>query len=150
VIPIRAGACSTSSRCATPSAVIGDMTAVDRNRFVMIERDDFQGVEAQQKKIYLIDLRKVDADGYLKKERVLDLLAIRDPDGVSVPARPGEFGVGDPFSFPLQSVESLELLDDDRLLIANDNNYPFNDGRWIARDKPDDVELIVVRLGNRL
>jgi hypothetical protein len=117
---------------------------------VLIERDDFQGVEAQQKKIYLIDLRKVDADGYLNKERVLDLLAIRDPDDVSLPARPGEFGVGDPFSFPLQSVESLEVLSDDRLLIANDNNYPGNDGRWVARDKPDDVELIVVKLGDRL
>ena len=71
----------------TPGAVIGDMTAVDRNRFVLIERDDFQGIEAQQKKIYLIDLRKTDADGYVKKELVLDLLAIRDPDGISLPAR---------------------------------------------------------------
>jgi len=131
-----------------PTAVIGDMTAVDRNRFVLIERDDFQGVEAQQKKIYLIDLRKVDDEGYLEKELVLDLLAIRDPYGVSLPARAGEFGVGDPFSFPLQSVESLEVLDDDRLLIASDNNYPNSDGRWLARDRPDDVELIVVKLGD--
>jgi hypothetical protein len=37
------------------------------------------------------------------------------------------------------------VLGDDRLLIANDNNYPGSDGRWIARDRPDDVELIVVR-----
>jgi glycerophosphoryl diester phosphodiesterase len=133
-----------------PTAVIGDMTAVDRNRFLLIERDDFQGIEAQQKKIYLIDLRKLDDDGYLEKELVLDVLAIRDPYGVSLPARPGEFGVGDPFSFPLQSVESFEVLDDDRLLIANDNNYPNSDGRWIARDRPDDVELIVVRLGEEL
>jgi glycerophosphoryl diester phosphodiesterase len=133
-----------------PGAVIGDMTAVDRNRFVLIERDDFQGIEAQQKKIYLIDLRKTDSDGYLKKELVLDLLAIRDPDDISLPARPGEFAVGDPFAFPLQSVESLEVLDDDRLLIANDNNYPGSDGRWVARDKPDDVELIVVKLGDDL
>ncbi len=133
-----------------PDAVIGDMTAVDRNRFVLIERDDAQGVEAQQKKIYLIDLRNTDDEGYLEKELVLDLLAIRDPYDVSLPARPGEFGVGDPFSFPLQSVESLEVLDDDRLLIANDNNYPGSDGRWVARDRPDDVELIVVRLGEEL
>lgn len=41
--------------------------------------------------------------------------------------------------------ESLEVLGGKRLLIANDNNYPGSDGRWIARDKPDDVELIVVR-----
>ena len=131
---------------AFPNAVIGDLTALDQHRLVLIERDDFQGAEAVQKKIYLIDLRRVDAEGYLEKRLVLDLLSISDPDGVSLPARPGEFGVGDPFSFPLQSVESLEVLDGERLLIANDNNYPGSDGRWIARDRPDDTELIVVRV----
>ena len=129
---------------AFPDAVIGDMTALDQHRFVLIERDDAQGAEAQQKKIYLIDLRRADGDGYLEKRLVLDLLRIRDPEGISLPARPGEFGVGDPFSFPLQSVESLEVLGGERLLIANDNNYPGSDGRWVARDRPDDVELIVV------
>jgi hypothetical protein len=131
---------------AFPNAVLGDLTAVDEHRFVVIERDDFQGAQAQQKKIYLVDLREVDSDGFLAKKLVLDLLSIRDPNGISLPARPGEFGVGDPFSFPLQSVESLEVLDGRRLLIANDNNYPGSDGRWIARDKPDDVEMIVVRV----
>jgi hypothetical protein len=130
---------------AFPSAVIGDMTALDEHRFVLIERDDNQGAQAAQKKLYLIDLRRVDQDGYLEKRLVLDLLQIPDPNGISVPARPGEFGVGNPFSFPLQSVESLETLGGERLLIANDNNFPFSDGRWIARDRPDDVELIVVQ-----
>jgi hypothetical protein len=129
-----------------PNAVIGDLTAVDEHRYVLIERDDSQGAEARQKKIYLIDLRRTDAEGYLEKQLVLDLLSIRDPNGVSLPARPGEFGVGDPFSFPLQSVESLEVLDSRHVLIANDNNYPGSDGRWAARDRPDDVELIVVRV----
>jgi hypothetical protein len=54
--------------------------------------------------------------------------------------------VGDPFSFPLQSVESVLPLGDGRLLIANDNNYPGSDGRWIARNRPDDIEFIVVRV----
>lgn len=130
---------------AFPDALVGDLTALDQNRFVLIERDDAQGAEAQQKKIYLVDLRRVDADGYLEKRLVLDLLRIRDPAGVSLPARPGEFGVGDPFSFPLQSVEGLEVLGGERLLISSDNNYPGSDGRWIARDRPDDTELIVVR-----
>jgi glycerophosphoryl diester phosphodiesterase len=128
-----------------PDAVIGDFTALDRHRFVLIERDDAQGAEARQKKVYLVDLRRVDGDGFLEKRLVVDLLAIRDPEGISLPARPGEFGVGDPFSFPPQSVESLEVLGGERLLIANDNNYPFSDGRWVARDRPDDTELIVVR-----
>jgi len=130
---------------AFPDAVIGDLTAVDQHRFVLIERDDAQGADALQKKIYLIDLRRLDAEGFLAKRLVVDLLRIRDPDGISLPARPGEFGVGDPFSFPLQSVESVEVLNGERLLIANDNNYPFSDGRWTARDRPDDTELIIVR-----
>ncbi|MDF1505162.1 esterase-like activity of phytase family protein, partial [Roseisolibacter sp. H3M3-2] len=130
---------------AFPGAVIGDLTALDQHRFVLIERDDFQGAQARQKKIYLVDLRRVDAEGYLEKRLVLDLLAIADPDGISLPARAGEFGVGALFSFPLQSVESLEVLGGERLLIANDNNYPGSNGRWTARDRPDDTELIVVR-----
>lgn len=126
-------------------AVIGDFTAVDQHRFVAIERDDFQGAQARQKKLYLVDLREAGADGCLEKRLVLDLLAIPDPSGISLPARPGEFGVGALFSFPLQSVESVELLGGERLLVANDNNFPGSDGRWIGRDRPDDTELIVVR-----
>jgi len=128
-----------------PDAVIGDLTALDEHRFILIERDDDQGTAARQKKVYLVDLRRVDPDGFLEKRLVLDLLRIPDPNGISLPARPGEFGVGDPFSFPLQSVESLEVLGGERLLIANDNNYPSSDGRWIARDRPDDTELVIVR-----
>ena len=128
-----------------PNALIGDLTALDEHRLILIERDDFQGAEARQKKIYLIDLRRVGGDGFLEKRLVLDLLAIADPNGISLPARTGEFGVGTTFSFPLQSVESLEVLGGERLLIANDNNFPGSDGRWIARNRPDDTELIIVR-----
>ena len=52
---------------AFPNAVIGDLTAVDEHRFVLIERDDNQGAKALQKKIYLIDLRRFDQDGYLEE-----------------------------------------------------------------------------------
>jgi hypothetical protein len=74
---------------AFPNAVIGDLTAIDRHRFVLIERDDAQGAEARQKEIYLIDLRRAGPDGYLEKRLVLDLLSIRDPDGIPLPAGPG-------------------------------------------------------------
>ncbi len=127
-----------------PDAAIGDMTSLGEQRFMVIERDDEQGAAARQKKIYAIDLRRRNPDGHLVKRLVADLLAIRDPHGISSPPRAGEYGVGSRFSFPLQSVESLEVLDDDRLLIANDNNFPSSDGRWTARDRPDDTELIIV------
>ena len=131
---------------AFPNALIGDFTALDEHRFVLIERDDFQGAEARQKKVYLVDLRRVGPDGFLEKQLVLDLLNIPDPDGISLPARSGELGVGNPFSFPVQSVESLEVLNGERILIANDNNYPFSDGRWVGRNRPDDIEMIIVRV----
>ncbi|PPK93779.1 hypothetical protein CLV92_10955 [Kineococcus xinjiangensis] len=131
---------------AFPGAVLGDFTALPDGRFLVIERDDAQGAEARQKKVYAIDLRRTDRDGVLVKDLVLDLLDIRDPAGVSLPARPGEYGVGEVFSFPLQSVESIEFLGGNRVLVANDNNYPGSDGRWVGRDRPDDTELIVVRV----
>ena len=77
--PTPAGRGSTGSTLGFPDAVIGDLTALDQHRFVLIERDDAQGVEARQKKVYLVDLRRVDADGFLEKRLVLDLLAIRGP-----------------------------------------------------------------------
>ncbi|WP_224368317.1 esterase-like activity of phytase family protein [Hyalangium versicolor] len=129
-----------------PNAVIGDFTAVDENRFILIERDDDQGEQARQKKLYLVDLRRVDTDGFLEKQLVVDLLQIRDPSSLSSPARSGEYGVGDPFKFPLQSVESVEVLDGERLLVANDNNYPGSNGRWTARNRPDDTEMIILRI----
>lgn len=127
-----------------PDALIGDFTALDERRFLLIERDDDQGAAARQKKIYLVDLCRVDGDGFLEKRLILDLLHIPDPDGVSLPARAREYGVGHAFAFPLQSVESLEVLMGKWLLITNDNNFPASDGRWIDRDRPDDTELIVV------
>ncbi|WP_109507581.1 esterase-like activity of phytase family protein [Nocardioides speluncae] len=130
---------------AFPNAVIGDLTAIDRHRFLLIERDDAQGADALQKKLYLIDLRKVDGEGYLEKRLVVDLLDIADPTRISLPARDGEFGVGETFSFPLQSVESVEILRNGDLVVANDNNYPGSNGRWTARNRPDDTEIIVIR-----
>ena len=38
---------------------------ITNHRFVLIERDDFQGEQAKQKKIYLVDLRRIDAEGFL-------------------------------------------------------------------------------------
>ena len=74
----------------------------------------------------------------------MNLLAIRDPFGISSPGRPGDFGLGDPFEFPFETVEALLPLDRERLLVLNDNNYPYTNGR--NADHPDDNEMIVVRI----
>jgi hypothetical protein len=129
-------------RTEDPRWVIGDFTALDRHRFVLIERDDFQGAQPDLfKRIFVIDLRDVGPDGFLVKRQVLDLMRIRDPRGITT-AAPGWIGLGDPFSFPLQSVETVLPLGHGRLLVLNDNNFPSSAGRFPGR--PDDTEAIVV------
>ena len=124
--------------------VIGDAFMVGPDRLVVIERDDFDGPASVTKRLYEVNLRRTEAGGYLRKELVVDLLGIANPAGIGSKSSAGAYGVGDPFSFPLQSVEVVVRLRDGRFLIANDNNYPGNDGRF--EGKPDDTEMIVVDL----
>jgi hypothetical protein len=131
-------------RTEAPTNAIGDLTMLDGKKLLVIERDNAQGPAAAFKRIFVVDLREVGADGFLVKHEVLDLLAIRDPEGISLPARPGDFGLGDPFRFPFQTIESVLPLGGSRLLVANDNNFPFSAGRNAGL--PDDNELIVVRV----
>ncbi|MEZ5411477.1 MAG: esterase-like activity of phytase family protein [Acidimicrobiales bacterium] len=124
--------------------VIGDAAFVDGKRIWLIERDDFDGARAVTKKVYEIRLDRTDRRGFVTKSLVVDLLYIRNPN--HIPARDnGGFGLGDPFSFPMQSVETVVPLKGGKLLIANDNNYPGNAARFPGT--PDDTEMIVLAPG---
>ena len=103
---------------------------------LLIERDDFEGDQSVTKRVYEVDLRRTDAEGYLEKTLVLDALRIANPDGIG--AGDG-YGTGEIFSLPVQSFETVVQLQDGRLLIANDNNYPGNDAR--IPGTPDDTEF---------
>lgn len=131
-------------RTESPEYSIGDLTTLDGDRLLVIERDNEEGEEAAFKKIYEVDLGLTDDSGFLEKREIVDLLAVRDPDLISEPGREGDIGVGDPFAFPFQTIESVLPLDGGRLLVLNDNNYPLSAGR--NPDRPDDNEAIVVRL----
>ncbi|MBB4917394.1 esterase-like activity of phytase family protein [Streptosporangium saharense] len=117
-------------RLESPDNAIGDMIAVDRNRFLVIERDNLQGDSAAFKRIYQIDLR----DG--RKTLVADLLDLANPRGLG--------GFGETFRFPFQTIEDVVILDDRTLGVLNDNNFPFSAGR--TPGKPDNDEFITVRL----
>jgi len=125
---------------------IGELVNIDEHRLLAIERDAGERAVGAFKRVYLVDLREIDANGYLVKTQVADLMAIPDAAAVSLPERhPGDFGLGDPFSFPFETIEALLPLDRERLLVLNDNNYPYGNGR--NPDHPDDNEAIVVRIG---
>jgi hypothetical protein len=125
------------------SVSIGDFTQVDAHRFLVIERDNEQGATAAIKRIYEIDLRRVNLDGTLVKTLVVDLMNIADPAGISLPGRPGDIGLGSTFTFPYVTIEDVLPLDDEHLLVINDNNFPFRTGRNPAL--PDYEDFIVLR-----
>lgn len=119
---------------------IGDFTQVGDRRFLVIERDNFEGALAAFKKIFLVDFDDVDANGFLVKHQVADLLNIKDPNNLG--------GFGPTFRFPFQTIESVIVLDERHLGVLNDNNYPFSAGR--VAGQPDPNEFIVIRLDQPL
>jgi hypothetical protein len=135
---------------ATNIFLTGDMTHVAGDRYIVIERDDFQGPPSsanppRQKKLYLFDLSEVDGDGVLNKTLLVDLLDIDDPRDIGGPLP--EIPAGK-FSFPLQSVESVTPIDPFTLLVGLDNNYPGGNGR--VPGTPDGTELITLRASRPL
>ncbi|GAA3078327.1 esterase-like activity of phytase family protein [Streptosporangium carneum] len=123
-------------RLDSPDNAIGDMIAVDRHRFLVIERDNLQGDAARTKLVYLVDAR----DQNLRKTLVADLLDLANPRGLG--------GFGETFRFPFQTIEDVVILNDRTLGVLDDNNFPFAAGRTPGR--PDDNEFITVRLSRPL
>jgi hypothetical protein len=121
---------------ATTTNAIGDLTAVDNRRFLVIERDGGEGNAAAFKKIFLVDFDEVDASGFLIKDEVVDLLNIDNPYNLG--------GFGSPFRFPFTTIESVIPIGDRWLGVLNDNNFPFSAGRAVGQ--PDPNEFIVIRL----
>ncbi|MGO4957831.1 esterase-like activity of phytase family protein [Luteococcus sp. Sow4_B9] len=130
----------------TDDNLVGDAFMTDGKKMLIVERDDFWGAESVTKRVYEINLNKVEKDGFLRKELVVDLLKIDNPDGIGMETFPGH-GVVKTFTFPFQSVETVVRLKDGRLLIANDNNYPGNDAR--KPGTPDDTEMVILDLAKK-
>jgi hypothetical protein len=124
------------------------LEGVNDRIFLVMERDTAEGLAAQIKRIYRVDLEKIDSRGYLKKNLVCDLLDIRDADGLTR-AEDGAVGLGEAFSFPFVTPECLAVVDDRTILVANDNNYPLSAGRR-PPGTPDDNEFILLRLSRSL
>ncbi|MBI5104986.1 MAG: esterase-like activity of phytase family protein, partial [Solirubrobacterales bacterium] len=130
-------------RVGDPGYLVSDFTALDEHRLVALERDNFQGAAARHKQGFVVDLRRSAPDGTLAKRQVVDLLALRDPARISLPGRPGDLGLGDPFSMPYVTIEAVLPLRGDRLAIVNDTNFGST-GR--NPSLPDDSDFVQVRV----
>ncbi|MEB3293309.1 MAG: esterase-like activity of phytase family protein, partial [Synechococcales bacterium] len=123
-----------------PSHAIGDMTVINANEYLVIERDNGQGSDAKFKKIFKIDLSQKDANGFFRKEELVDLLNIADPQDFN---RDGSTT----YRMPFVTIENVLVLDERTILVANDNNYPFSIGRPPAIDNN---EIVILELDKTL
>jgi hypothetical protein len=132
-------------RMSREGTLVSDATALDGDHLVVLERDNGQGAAAEWKRAFVID-----APGRqpaLEKRQIVDLLAIRDPAEISLPARPGDVGLGDPFAFPYQTVESVLPVGGGRLAFVNDTNFGSTGRNPNLPDYSDFIVVEVPRLG---
>jgi hypothetical protein len=127
-----------------PAYLVSDLSALDEDHLVALERDNFQGIQARHKRGFVVSLDGDGAPGTpLPKREVVDLLSLADPRGISLPGRPGDIGLGNPFSMPYVTIEAVLPLGGSRLAIVNDTNFGST-GRNPAL--PDYSDFIVVKV----
>lgn len=115
---------------------IGDMTAINDHEFVVIERNGATatGGGTPFKRIFKIDLDQRDADGYVKKTLLVDLMNVLDPNDLN-----GDGSTA--FTFPYVTIEDVLMLDANTLLVINDNNYPGTGGRNAGSDPTEFLRI---------
>lgn len=134
------------------STAVGEFLMLDQRTGLTLERDDSEGKLDGLKHIYRVEL----ADGAggsetpLRKELLVDLLRIGDPDQLAGPAQPGDIGRGPSFAMPYFTIEALLPLGGNRLAVMNDNNFPLSVGRHAGTKAPDDTEFVVLELPRAL
>ncbi|MEN9891225.1 MAG: hypothetical protein RLY78_1520, partial [Pseudomonadota bacterium] len=115
---------------------IGDMTAIDDQRFIVIERNGGTATNGATpfKKLFLVDSSQLDADGYARKTELVDLMNLADPldldgDGSTT------------FTFPYVTIENVAVIDANTLLVVNDNNFPGGGGRALTSDSTEFLRI---------
>lgn len=133
---------------------VNDMVAINDKEFLVVEKDGGAGDvrtgkfaasgtwrnAARFKRVYRIDITQTDTDGYLKKEEIVDLMNVRDPKGLG-----GDATIDGVFTFPMECVEVVTIVDAQTLMLVNDNNYPGGSPSRVPT-KVDSNEFIRIRL----
>lgn len=143
-----------------PDNAIGDFNMVDAERALVIERDNGEGVAEYGcktavdtrhcfhnlptfKRVYLIRFNQKNVGNFVEKLGYIDLLNIKDPNRIS--KKPLS---GGKFVFPFFTIENVDIVDSQHIIIGNDNNLPFSSSR--LPNQADDNEMILLNVSGLL
>jgi hypothetical protein len=135
---------------------IGDFNMISPTQGMIIERDDHEGTAdkacpagtksencfdqiAKFKRIYKIEMTDANANAPVRKIADIDLMKISDPDKKA--RKPLNDGV---LTFPFFTIENVDIVDGDHIVVGNDNNLPFSSSR--DPNKADDNEFVLLKV----
>lgn len=136
---------------------IGDFNMIDGEYGLIIERDNGEGVVEfacdgevkttcfdqnnlpKIKRVYKIKMTAENQNSDVEKVGYIDLLKIQDPNNISrKPLSAGNF------VFPFFTIENVDIVDSESIIVGNDNNLPFSSSR--LPNQADDNELILLNV----
>lgn len=135
---------------------IGDINMIDATTALVIERDNGEGTPDKAckegadtttcfsnlpkfKRVYKVEFSPETATKTMRKIAYIDLMNIQDPNKVA--RKPLTNGV---LQFPFFTIENVDKVDDERIVVGNDNNFPFSSSR--EPNQQDDNELILLNV----
>jgi hypothetical protein len=139
---------------------IGDFNMVDAATALVIERDNGEGTAdracpegqrrpdcfhdvARFKRVVKIEMGEARAGGSVRKIGYVDLMRIADPKGVA--RKPLN---DDRLTFPFFTIENVDVVDAEHIVVGNDNNLPFSSSR--DPQKADDSEFVLLNVRDLL
>ncbi len=139
---------------------IGDFNMIDATTALVIERDNGEGTPDKAcpvvngaiqraencfhdlpkiKRIYKIEMAEANVNNPVRKIGYIDLLAINDPQNFA--RKPKQDGK---LSMPFFTIENVDIVDAEHIIVGNDNNLPFSSSR--NPNEADDNEFVLLRV----
>jgi hypothetical protein len=139
---------------------IGDFNMIDATTALVIERDNGEGTPDKAcptvngtiqraencfhdlpkiKRVYKIEMTEANVNNPVRKIGYIDLLAIQDPR--SLARKPKQDGK---LAFPFFTIENVDIVDAEHIIVGNDNNLPFSSSR--NPNEADDNEFVLLRV----
>ncbi len=135
---------------------IGDFNMINGTTALVVERDNGEGTPDKAcpaserradcfhdlprvKRVYKVEMTEANVGAAVRKIGYIDLLNIADPSNLARKAK-----IEGTLSFPFFTIENVDVVDADHIIVGNDNNLPFSSSR--DPNRADDNEFVLLRV----